>query len=1106
MKPESVSFAKITQPKFSGVFLRKRLFSLLDRYRKRPAIWVCGPPGAGKTTLVSTYIEQRRLPCIWYQIDEGDKDIASFFHYMGIAARQAAPRYRKPMPLLTPEYLPGLQTFTRNYFRELYSRLNPSVSPLAKGGIKRGVSKSRFVIVLDNYHEAPADSPLHGVIQNGLSEISKGINVVIVSRNDPPPAMARLQASDNFTMLGWDDLRTTEDESIGIAKKLWSCKKRPSKEIMHAIYEKTQGWAAGLVLMLENLNISCYSHESGNPVLLQAQDDRVGTGMTGQQAEIPDAIFSYFASEIFQRADKQIQEFLLKTAFLPKTTAGMAEQLTGLYEAGKIFTALNSKNYFTIKNPLPVPAYEYHPLFRSFLLNQARQQFTPTEIMQLQHRAAAILERAGQIEDAVALYRDAADWASMAGLIINHAQAIIAQGRSKTLKQWIKQLPQAVVDETPYLLYWLGICQMAFNPSQARICLEQAYRIFKDNGERIGLLRSWCAVIEAFIYEWANFKPMIHWVDEMERALADDPTLPSELEGQVACSMFMGLMYSQPQHPKMSYWADRVWQIVGNSQNMLLCVKIAPHLVLYHSWWSVDLAKAEVILKTLRPHIDRASVPPLARITWYVMSATFYWMIAATDNCIASVDKGLELANETGIHIWDMFLCATGVFATLFNEKADRAERYFHQMEAMLVHSRTLDANWYSYLNTARYLFRNELSKAHENIQISVTSLDEGGWIWAAPHAWIGYGLVLFYEERREDAIAMVRKARDINASLYLSPTHEVLSYLIEAEFALQEGNEAACLNLLRSFLAIGKRYNLFYWPWWRSAIMARLCAKALEHNIEPDYVQELIKKRNLFSESPPVDIENWPWKIKVFTLGSFGLVREGRQVNFSRKAQQRPLAMLKALIASGGRNITEGQLIDILWPDTDGDSAHRAFKITLHRLRSLIGTKAVSYSDRKVTLNNSYFWADIWALERILGYSDRALKEGNKEKAIELIEKAAAMYHGSFLAGDAEEPWLMPVRQRLKSKFIRYIEKLCRLYEEKGEFNKAIDSLKKGIEIDALSEEFYQRLMACYQRLGRRAEAIAVYNNLKNTLSAILKISPSSKTEEIYDAIRQER
>ena len=77
----------------------------------------------GKTALVSGYIASRRLPCLWYKVDEADADLSTFFYYLGLAAAKAAPRKRNRLPLLTPERIPGLSVFARRYFEDLSSRL-----------------------------------------------------------------------------------------------------------------------------------------------------------------------------------------------------------------------------------------------------------------------------------------------------------------------------------------------------------------------------------------------------------------------------------------------------------------------------------------------------------------------------------------------------------------------------------------------------------------------------------------------------------------------------------------------------------------------------------------------------------------------------------------------------------------------------------------------------------------------------------------------------------------------------------------------------------------------------------------------------------------------
>ena len=58
--------AKIPRLRTHQAFPRKRLFTQLDHLRRHPVIWVSGPPGSGKTTLVSNYLDARKLPCLWY--------------------------------------------------------------------------------------------------------------------------------------------------------------------------------------------------------------------------------------------------------------------------------------------------------------------------------------------------------------------------------------------------------------------------------------------------------------------------------------------------------------------------------------------------------------------------------------------------------------------------------------------------------------------------------------------------------------------------------------------------------------------------------------------------------------------------------------------------------------------------------------------------------------------------------------------------------------------------------------------------------------------------------------------------------------------------------
>jgi two-component SAPR family response regulator len=288
---------------------------------------------------------------------------------------------------------------------------------------------------------------------------------------------------------------------------------------------------------------------------------------------------------------------------------------------------------------------------------------------------------------------------------------------------------------------------------------------------------------------------------------------------------------------------------------------------------------------------------------------------------------------------------------------------------------------------------------------------------------------------------------------------------------------------------------------------MARLCVKALETGIETEYVKHLIRKYNLFPDTPPLELEEWPWKVRVFTLGRFGLETDGKPARSSKKAQKKPLEMLKALIAFGGRDVSEDEIIDVLWPEAEGDTAQQSFRTTLHRLRKLLGNEnAVQSHQEAVSINQHLCWVDTWAFERLIDLSDAAAGKGQTDKAIQYCKKAIEMYKGHFLIKEHEYSWAIPNRERLRGMFLNHIERLGSCWEDSGQYKKAVECYQKALEVDDLAEEVYQRIMKCYQKLGLRAEALAAYKRCCRSIKQVFGVGPSPETETIYKSILSDR
>lgn len=243
---------------------------------------------------------------------------------------------------------------------------------------------------------------------------------------------------------------------------------------------------------------------------------------------------------------------------------------------------------------------------------------------------------------------------------------------------------------------------------------------------------------------------------------------------------------------------------------------------------------------------------------------------------------------------------------------------------------------------------------------------------------------------------------------------------------------------------------------------------------------------------------------VVITTLGHFAIYKQGRLISGHEKNQHKPTELLKLMIALGSRSVGEVRISDALWPDADGDVAHTSFSVTLHRIRKLLTMESMLLSDGHLTLNSEICWVDVWALDDILGQIKNALYCSNVDlgRIGILTNHALHLYQGHFLGNEDEQPWFIAFREKVKSRLIRHLVQVCDVFEKHGHCHLAIDYYRKGIELDPLSEEFYQRLMKCYAQRGRNIEAVSVYRQCQKLFKALTGFEPSATTNAIYQQI----
>jgi LuxR family maltose regulon positive regulatory protein len=395
----------------AGAVHRDRLYSALDDSWAAGArlLLLSAPPGYGKTTLLSVWVQQRGIPCAWVSLDASDSDPARFFLLLLHALKPHLPALEGLEPVLK---LPRGADF----------------ESLAVEVVNAAVHLEQpLLVALDDYH-AITSSAVHDLVQFLLEHLPPQLRLAVLTREDPPFHLARMRARRQMLELRAGELAFSEGE--GQALLLDAQGLALDGQQIGRVLERTEGWAAGLQLAALTLR--------GHP-----DPARVIESFGGSHRYVLDYLFA----EVLDRLPQDLRDFLCRSALLDHFNADLCDSALETSGSRAQIHRAAAANLFLIPLDEERDWFRYHHLMAEIL----KAEVPPAQRQAVQRRAALWWQARGQPAEAVRCALEARDFDLAATLIQTAALPAAENGLMTTALGWLEALPPETLRANPDL-------------------------------------------------------------------------------------------------------------------------------------------------------------------------------------------------------------------------------------------------------------------------------------------------------------------------------------------------------------------------------------------------------------------------------------------------------------------------------------------------------------------------------------------------------------------------------------------------------------------------------------------------------------------------------
>ncbi len=241
---------------------------------------------------------------------------------------------------------------------------------------------------------------------------------------------------------------------------------------------------------------------------------------------------------------------------------------------------------------------------------------------------------------------------------------------------------------------------------------------------------------------------------------------------------------------------------------------------------------------------------------------------------------------------------------------------------------------------------------------------------------------------------------------------------------------------------------------------------------------------------------------VRLQLLGGFEVWLGNEPIPPERFRLRKARNLVKLLALSDHHRLHREQLMELLWPESDPESAsnnlHQAL-FSARRAFVLTGAPPglyLTYDGEYLCLSSGTpVWIDVQQFEN-------AAEKAHQTQAVDAYQAALDCYRGDLLPEDRYADWTLNSRDRLRQEYLSLLLELGKKHEAASEYQSAIESFQKLIQADILNEDAHVSLMRLYAISGQRQAAVRQYQHLEAVLKRELAIEPDPSSAQVYQNI----